>query len=116
MKSIILIGDKTLSLDEIQKIKFENCISYNVSEYSLGIELESGRLYLDYSDDIALDYDKEELDKILIKNPNFISVEYSNLESLKELLQKMENFKELLVDDDKGNIVNLKMYLKNIII
>lgn len=114
MKSIILIGDDSLELSEIQQVELEGCINCSeIFEHSLGIELKSGRLYLDYSNDIGLDYE-EELNTIKIEEPKFISIEYSTIDALKILLQGLGNCTKLLVDDDKGNIIDIRTYLQGI--
>ncbi|MGL5149023.1 MAG: hypothetical protein ACRC7N_00415 [Clostridium sp.] len=115
MKSIILIGDDSLELSKIQKLELDGCINCNeIFENSLGIELKSGRLYLDYSNDIGLDYEEEELCTIKVKEPKFISIEYSTIDSLKILLKALVNYENLLVDDDKGNIIDIRTYLQSI--
>ena len=88
VKSIILISDNELSIETIEEIKLDKFINSNKTETSLAIELESGRLYLDFSEDIILDYDEEELENIPIKNPKFLSIEFSSIEALKALLKK----------------------------
>ncbi|MGL4108487.1 hypothetical protein [Clostridium sp. LP20] len=115
MKSIILIGDDSLELSKIQKLELDGCINCSeIFENSLGIELKSGRLYLDYSNDIGLDYEEEELNTIKIEKPKFISIEYSTIDALKILLEALLNCTNLLVDDDKGNIIDIRTYLQGI--
>lgn len=114
MKSVILIGDKKFSIEKIQEIKLDKFISCHKTDTSLAIELENGRLYLDYSEDIIQDYEENELENIPIKNPRFIAIQFSSVEALKVLLSELRNFDKLLVDDDKGNIIGINRYLINI--
>lgn len=115
MKSIILVGDNSLELSKIQQLELDGCIDCSqIFEHSLGIELKSGRLYLDYSNDIGLDYEEEELNTIKIEDPKFILIEYSTIDALKILLQGLVNYRNLLVDDDKGSIVDIRTYLQSI--
>ena len=103
-----------IELSKIQKLELDGCINCSdIFENSLGIELKSGRLYLDYSNDIGLDYE-EELNTIKIEEPKFISIEYSTIDALKILLKALVNCTNLLVDDDKGNIIDIRTYLQGI--
>lgn len=114
MNSIILIGDDNLSLDKIQAIDFEECSSMNRRGDSLVLEYNDGRIYFDYSEDIISDYEPDELEKIAIVKPKFISLAYTSKDVLKKAILKLNIFSFLMIDDDKGNIVNYTEYTINI--
>ncbi len=113
MQSVIIIGDENLSIDRIEEIEYDGFVEINRVEDMnlLTLEFSGGRVYLDYNEKIALDYDEEEIECISIKNPKFIVIRYSSNEVLKKLLNKLYIFKGLLVDDDMGNIVDLESFL-----
>ena len=115
MKSIIIIGNKDLLIDKIEEIEFNGFAEmHRVEEKKLlTLEFSSGRVYFNYDEDIALDYEQDELDRISMKNPRFIAINFSSIEALKKVLSELYIFDGLLVDDDHGNIVDLNTYMVN---
>lgn len=114
MNSIILIGDDKLSVSNLEKTDFENCICVNRTDSGLALEFIDGRIYFDILEDVSYEYEPDEIKKIPIVNPRFVSLAFSSKELLKKVLLKIDHFESLIVDDDMGNIIPYNDYVAQI--
>lgn len=113
MNSVILIGDDRLLISNLENIKFNDCISVNMIENRLAFEFIDGRVYFDSINDVSCEYELEEIKRIPIDNPRFISLAYTSKKILKKILLQIQKIGNLMIDDDMGNIIALNDYLQN---
>lgn len=116
MQSIILIGDNSLNLSTIKKYYMNNCIkSYDVGNTRYVMEFEDGYLAFNYILDIRNSYTEEELSVIPYEEISFISIEYRDINLVKQyFIETFPLLENIWIDDDCNEICTLKQFVDKI--
>jgi hypothetical protein len=109
---IILIGDESLDINSVRKIKhFGKNKKSDLSSDRFVVDYgDEGHVFYQYANDIIDDYEEEERKTIPFKNPHFILMTYTSEELMKKILKQDNFLKGIYVDDDYGNIVPIEQF------
>ena len=114
MQWIILIGDKTLSLDAIRDIKhYDSTSSHDVptcNRYLVNFGKEY--VYYDYMESLIEEYQKSELQVLPFKEPRFIMMIHHSIDLVMKILRQDNFLRGIYVDDDNGRIVPIEEFIK----
>ncbi|MDG0791441.1 hypothetical protein OMP38_11610 [Cohnella ginsengisoli] len=112
MQWIILIGDESLDLTSIHKIKHfgVNTVS-SILDNRFAVDYGKEHIIYDFSESIINDYKLEDIKKIPFQNPRFIMMIYTSEELMKKVLSQDNFIRGIYVDDDHGQIMPIEEYL-----
>ena len=112
MQWIILIGDENFDLSSIKTIKhYESIQCYDVDENRYCVDYGKDHIFYDL-DNLADDYEEDELLKIPFKNPRFIVMVYTSKELMKKILQQDNYLRNIYVDNDNECILPIEKFIE----
>ena len=101
-KWVILIGDRNLTIDRFQNMKFVGNIKIVKDEHYIDVFYENG--YAHFCDDadnyLIEDYDPSEIEKLPFRDIKMIMLKYSDTQILKDILGEDDFPKDVVVDCD----------------
>lgn len=118
-KWVILIGDKSFSLNSFSDMKFYGKKELKIGKHYIQVIYKSD--YVTFDEDYNLlirnDYEKEELNSLPFADAKMIMLTYSNIEILKNIICEEAFPKDIIIDCDgvdlgldtiinKGRLIN----------
>lgn len=115
MQWITLIGDEKLNLNIIKATEHYGSINcYDVSEIQDRYCVDYGKdhIFYDYQGTSIVDYEENDLKKILFEKPHFVMMTYTSEERMKEVLRQNNFLNGIYVDNGYDLIVSIEEFIK----
>ena len=113
MRWLILNLYKKFDLNTIKSIKHYGCVNcYDVPNIAGRYCVDFGKDHIFYDYNENVEEFEEDLIKIPYTNPHFITMTYTSIERVKNILQQ-DNFpKNIYIDNDYGLILSIKKFIE----
>jgi len=115
MQWITLIGDKSLNLNEIKRIKHYGSIDcYDVLEMQYRYCVDYGQEHIFYDDQGATigDYEETDLIRIPYENPHFVMMIYTSEEIVKKVIRQKNYLTGIFIDNGYDLIVPIEEFIR----
>ena len=115
MQWITLIGDESLNLNEIKRIKHYGSIDrYDVLEMQCRYCVDYGQEHIFYDDqgESIGDYEETDLINIPFENPHFVMMLYTSEDVVKKVLRQKNYLTGIYIDNGYDLIVPIEEFIK----
>lgn len=117
MKSVILISSNDKEVANLFQQWKNKATNIYVDSEKLNMVINGERIYIDYCEDGAADYEDDELVNVGISSPSFYLICYSDRDTMKYFIQNSIFGEGSFIDNDLGKIIRideLRKEIKNI--
>ena len=110
MKSINILGDRNLTLANIQEMRHTGTTrTYYVSDDRFCTEFPDGHIFFDYNTDLS-DW-QDTLEKLPFQAEAVIMIVYRNAANVRHVLTQQDFPQDVYVDNDFGVLLPLQEYI-----
>ncbi|MDQ0917053.1 hypothetical protein [Paenibacillus sp. V4I5] len=114
MDWIILIGDESLTLENVKNIEHYDsvCIS-EIEANRFSVDYGKVHVFYDYVENLISDYEEEDLSRIPYSNPHFIMMTFNSVDLMWKILRQDNFLRNIYIDDDLGKILSIEDFIKD---